>query len=80
MTPPQSLSDAATAIRQAVASASGPNATISHDEALMRISTDQLERVLHDSFEDQAKMFSPRGWVHPQEQRWEALFSTQTTR
>ena len=51
MSPPESSSDAATAIRQAVALATGPNATISHDDALMRISTDQLERVLHDSFE-----------------------------
>jgi len=46
MSPPESLSDAAAAIRQAVALATGPNATISHDDALMRISTDQLERVL----------------------------------
>ena len=51
MNPPESSDDAASAIRQAVALASGTNATISHDDALMRISTRQLEQVLHDSFE-----------------------------
>nr|MCS5674771.1 PEP-utilizing enzyme [Acidimicrobiales bacterium] len=51
MNPPESSDDAASAIRQAVALASGTNATISHDDALMRISTRQLEQVLHDSFQ-----------------------------
>ncbi len=55
MNSPESSIDAANAIRESVALATGPNATISQDDALMRVSTDQLERLLHDSFEGPAK-------------------------
>ena len=54
MNPPEASSDSAVAISQAVALATGADATISRDDALLRVSTEQLEQVLHTNFEGPA--------------------------